>query len=215
MHTAVTLILQSTDIGDCLGITEDFMQNETTILKKTICYYQQTLDTFEQIGTLELETLKYACISRIFVSIFLSDPQNGTDYKRFSILELDDITRYKNKPFIQNKAWKMLRRECIYNLEIEPGYKNEKINVDNWLFDASKSPIWMRRITKYGGKIGNSAVIFEDEDMEEEFRIWFDVDPDEQPTSVKDKWIGQKKYEQWSDIHICYACEPYNEWLNV
>jgi len=56
----------------------------------------------------------------------------------------------------------------------------------NWLFYASKTPIWNLRITENRGRIDtlSKSIIFENEDYEEGFYDIYGYDPDEQSLEV-------------------------------
>ena len=103
-------------------------------------------------------------------------------------LKPEDIDRYKTKPVIELKGWKIPKRECRYKLRTKPG--SDPITYDNWLYEASLSPIWQKRIEKYGGTVCHESktVNFDDENNEEKFYNWHNFEPDEQPLSVQENW---------------------------
>ena len=167
-------------------------------------------DTFEKIRTLPLEILKYACIARMFTGVFLLDSGNGFDRKVYIILQKKDIITYRNKPFVQNKSWRILRRECKYPLDLSTDYCGSPVSESDWLNHAYNSPIWRQRIEKYGGSLTSEGiVVFDNEDNEEQFNVWYNMEIDEQPVSVADKWKGVKS--QLSK----YTCEPFNAWAST
>lgn len=59
----------------------------------------------------------------------------------------------------------------------------------NWLFYASYSPVWIERIHAFEGTVDyeKKKVVFEDEDMEEEFYDNFGYEPDEQARTLLEK----------------------------
>ena len=106
---------------------------------------------------------------------------------------MEDVSRYKTKPVIELKSWKIPKRECRYKLRTKPGAEPITIaSYENWLYEASFSPIWQKRIEKYGGRICHESktVTFEDE---EQFYNWHNFEPDEQPLSVQENWFGTIK----------------------
>ena len=105
-------------------------------------------------------------------------------------LKPEDIAKHKTKPVIELKSWKIPRRECRYKLRIKPGSK--PTSYDNWLYEASFSPIWLKRIDKYGGIVCHEykTVTFDDENNKEKFYNWHNFEPDEQPLSVQENWFG-------------------------
>jgi len=167
-------------------------------------------DTFERIKILPLEILKYACIARMFTGVFLLDSGNGFDKKVYIILQKKDVIAYRNKPFVQNKSWRILRRECKYPLDLSPDYCGSPVSESDWLSHAYNSPIWRQRIEKYGGSLTDEGiVVFDNEDNEEQFHIWYNMEIDEQPKCVIEKWRGVK-----SNL-AKYACEPFNTWAST
>ena len=90
--------------------------------------------------------------------------------------------------------WKLPREVCIYSCYREPGSRisqNEDWR-ELWLYLASECPIWKTRIKKFGGEVDHPRreIQFVHEDYEEQFRNLYDMEPDEQPWSVLDKWLG-------------------------
>jgi hypothetical protein len=63
---------------------------------------------------------------------------------------------------------------------------------NHWLYYASFSPIWRKRIDNYNGYINNELkkVTFENEDDEDEFYDEFGYEPEEQSKDLLEKWIG-------------------------
>ena len=128
---------------------------------------------------------RYACISRIY--------RTGTcvDRRAYVVLSKDDVAKYRNIPFVRGKSWKILRRLSLYPVTSAAPVTSatgDGAPDDNWLARAYHSPIWKKRIHKYGGKLVDGHVAFDDQDAEIEFRSWYDLEPDEQPTSVKSCW---------------------------
>jgi len=111
-------------------------------------------------------------------------------------IKMEDVNRFKTKPVIELKSWKIPRRECKYRLRMKPGHAPITIvSYENWLYEASLSPIWQKRIEKHGGTICHESktVTFEDDEREEQFYNWHNFEPDEQPVSVQENWFGTTK----------------------
>lgn len=62
---------------------------------------------------------------------------------------------------------------------------------NNWLNFTFKSPVWSARIFHYNGSYDDikQKIIFEDEDLEEEFYNKYNLEPDEQSLETKEKTI--------------------------
>jgi len=104
-----------------------------------------------------------------------------------------DIQKYKNRPLITTKSWKIPPKVCLYSCLREPGSILLTIgDYDNWLVYASRSPVWKSRIEKYGGIVDYSekTVTFSDENLEEAFYNLYNLEPDEQPLIVQKRWFG-------------------------
>jgi hypothetical protein len=111
-------------------------------------------------------------------------------------IKMEDVNRHRTKPVIELKSWKIPRRECKYKLRTKPGHSPITIaSYDNWIYEASGSPIWKKRIEKYGGTVCHESktVTFGDDDKEEQFYNWHNFEPDEQPMSVQENWFGITK----------------------
>lgn len=89
-----------------------------------------------------------------------------------------------------------LKRETM---DITEAYLN------HWLYHASFSPLWKKRIDQHHGKIIHSkkTVEFEDEDEEEIFYEHYGFEPDEQKKEIQNKTICpilQKR--SWYDFYL-------------
>jgi hypothetical protein len=90
--------------------------------------------------------------------------------------------------------------------------KRDKYDIDlayryNWLFYASYSPLWKKRILKYNGTIDDKEkkIIFSDENDEELFYTEFGYEPDEQKIKVQQKSIQIiKKERSWLSFYNDY-----------
>jgi hypothetical protein len=71
---------------------------------------------------------------------------------------------------------------------------------NNWLYYASFSPLWSQRIKQYSGNIvhTNKTVLFDDDDLMDEFYRLYGLEPDEQKACVQNKSIGTiEKINDW------------------
>ena len=93
----------------------------------------------------------------------------------------------------------ILKRACIYNIdfnELQGLFKSARIGVDinteyytNWLYYASFSPIWMKRILEFNGHVFNKTVVFDNEDDGDAFNLQYYYDTDEQSLETQNKNI--------------------------
>ena len=157
----------------------------------------------------------YACISRMFSGIFLLDKKNKLDpIEKFTISD-EEFDKYVNKQFIKDKGWKIPEKRCKYSVYIPP--QCEKIDrnalFNNWLFYTWESPIWKRRIQRYNGEKCETSIMFEDEDYEQNFHDYYNIEPDEQRNDIVEKWEGYQPYTTWEDIYNKYSLDVLYEWL--
>jgi len=101
----------------------------------------------------------------------------------------------------------ILANACKYSIYKEVGQlfmqsytciANEYLN--NWLYYASRSPIWNERIVEFSGSVNDETrtIVFENENMEEGFNDLYALEPDEQPAEIQEKSIGNRKEIQMS-----------------
>ncbi len=207
LNEYITKILDKTN--EPKPVFLDFIQKHRCFQSKGKKAYESFNDTFAKIPMIPLRD---AYVARLFTGVFLLDANNGFDRKVFVILGKDDVAQYKNKPFVQGKSWKILRRERKYKSDTPPDDIPNSFDVDSWLSRVYGSPIWRQRIEKYGGKLVNGEIKFENEDREEQFNIWYNLEPDEQPVGVM---ACIHTFQDWKDIYSKYACEPFNEWAST
>jgi len=127
--------------------------------------------------------------------------------KKLYITNKIDISLYKNIYSNYDSSfycYKILRNACKYAIDNERMLALFKLTRDSihdlhrvynydWLYYASNTPIWSSRIETFGGTPNHEKkeVIFEDEDLEDEFNDHFYYDTDEQPLEIKFRNIGQ------------------------
>ena len=123
------------------------------------------------------------------------------------IFKETDIEKYKTvATHAPGKAWKILPQVCKYGIHPEIRSLFQITNVDfckeyceNWLFYAARSPVWCERIISCGGFVmDNEKVNIVDEDKAEEFYQLYNYEPDEQPTEIQEKNIGNCDIAQMS-----------------
>jgi hypothetical protein len=126
-------------------------------------------------------------------------PESLVEVKKilFIVLKTEAIQKYKTPlqcDHGRSSVWKLPRQVCIYPCYREPGSRISQIEDwrDLWLYLAAECPLWATRIKKFGGEADHPRreIQFVLEDYEEEFRNLYDMEPDEQPWSVLDKWLG-------------------------
>ena len=203
----ITKIMQD-EASDPKDVFSEFVQKYGCFQAKGKKAHESFCDTISKIPMLPL---REAYAARLFTGVFLLDSGNGFDRKVYVILGKDDVAQYKNKPFVQGKSWKILRRERKYKEEIPPDSVDTPFD-EAWLTRAHGSPIWRQRIEKYGGKLVDGEIQFSSEEQEEQFHMWYNMEPDEQPVGAMS---CKKTFKFWNKINLKYACEPFNEWAST
>jgi hypothetical protein len=126
-------------------------------------------------------------------------------------LSINEIHKYKtlkltkdmrNWSFLNQVACKYVIRRVICNELSITHQENDKINFDKWLYYASYTPIWSKRIQKFNGTICH---VFQTVDIDEEFYESYDYEPDEQCKELKNMlWDDNiKKYDSMSISDFC------------
>lgn len=202
---------------DVLTVLNDFIKTNgcfENIAKKS---YSNLICLFKKLTFLPHNTLRLACVSRMFSGLFLKDTNNGLDRRFYIKLKKIDIREYETKPLIKLKGWKIAPKRCKYTIKIPP-FK-EQLNIQNyydWLFYASGSPLWRTRIKKYNGFIDfdNRKIEFDYDDDLEDFYDFYDMEPDEQPREVLSKWFGIQPFNNYEEIYNKYKLQILNDWLS-
>ena len=202
------------DIDDLM---DEFIVKHNCFKTRGYNLLKRTRDSFIEMPFLTLIHYKIACMSLLFTGLFLKIRSNKFDPKFYVKLTENDIKLYKTKKVVELKGYKIARRNCLYKLTLEPESREKSItDYDDWIYYASKSPLWKSRIERYNGQINASerTVSFLNEDDEELFYNWYNFEPDEQPCSTQDMWMGKIRFESWEHIYKMYKCEPYNDWAS-
>ncbi len=102
-------------------------------------------------------------------------------------------TQYDEKNDMYRNGWEVLKMVELYGVDCSRGNDcNTKDIYEHWLYYASFSPIWKKRIENYEGKICDveRKVVFENEENMDEFYNRYDLELDEQSSEIKRKIMG-------------------------
>jgi hypothetical protein len=141
----------------------------------------------EETNPSSMELFQFVCISR------MKRTKIYDDKRVFIVVTEADIAQYRNRPFVRGKSWKIPRRACLYPICDLTFPEGVCFPDDNWITNAYGTPLWRKRIQKYGGKYVGGKVVFPSEEAEAEFRDWYDMEPDEQSNEVKLCWRGLRE----------------------
>lgn len=121
-----------------------------------------------------------------------------TDTPRY-LLRHPSLTKYRVRNYCANlfeNEHTEIERETMVRL-----YR------DHWLYFACASPLWSKRVRKYGGKMDHDAekVVFDDDDdRTDAFHLKYYYDTDEQPTHIMDLRLPESKQWTWNDFYENY-----------
>jgi hypothetical protein len=133
-------------------------------------------------------------------SKYIEPPVNpkSNDKKFYIRLYAEDITRFETVDHEKEKARNVLKRVCEYAPYREKECADYDFECPNpngilekyryhWLYYASYSPIWKKRIEDYGGIINYKTknVDFPEEENHDEFHEMYQYEPDEQSKEVQ------------------------------
>ena len=167
----------------------------------------------------------------IIMSLFSQKYNLKKGKNTYSSTKLNEIIPYQNV-YISNGLphYRILQKVCSIGIDDHKHLslfklKRHKYNIkqlyfDKWLYYASFSPLWHQRITSYGGIIDHSSnkIIFDDDDLLEEFYRCYGYEPDEQKQCIQNKSIMNiEKVHNWKWFHNKYKhnglFEPWEEEL--
>jgi hypothetical protein len=169
----------------------------------------------EQMTELRASQFKYWILGTIIENVGIRQTQNEIPKHIAISMRECDMKQYKTKLVIEGKSWKIPRRVCVFPLRQNPDLKPVSMDIyNNWLYFASFSPIWRARIDKHHGTVKHDTceIVFDEENLHskpsltiaggaptcydndfDNFHIWHDYEPDEQPLFVKHNWIGSRE----------------------
>jgi hypothetical protein len=128
-------------------------------------------------------------------------------------LKEEDMIQFVDKPNT-NPSRKYLKSVCHFPLRTEANrlFKGSLEDLrdnfyNNWLYYASFSPVWLDRIMEFRGSVDDDSlkVVFENEDLEQEFHNKWGLETDEQSSEIQDIILGDTKEQ----MGIKEFCEKY------
>jgi hypothetical protein len=153
---------------------------------------------------------------RIKQNIKIDKRIDDTEYDttRLTLVEIHKYHTLKLTKYMRN--WSFLNRNaCKYRIrrltcvELSISYPIvDTINFDNWLYYASYTPIWNKRIMKYKGVIDHETKTVSIEN--EEFYKNYDYEPDEQNGELK-KMLWNNDIEFYENMSISTFCKIYGD----
>ena len=190
---------------DCFTILENlvYLSEKKEYFNKKI---ENTKKIFLELDILPLDLVKYYSIS-IIAELYMKIPSVKFKKNIYIILDCNEIKQYKTKIAIKHSGYKMPPRECKYQVKISPEkQKLDYADYDNWVYYASFSPLWRKRIERHNGIIEHEEkkVNFPNEEDEELFYNYFNLEPDEQSLEIEERWFGYKPFDSWNDLYNRY-----------
>jgi hypothetical protein len=148
----------------------------------------------------EIHEKPHSIVATILKNIFIRDPMSEENNMQqiYVVISIKDIEPYQTMCI--SPVYKTLPTLCRYWLTIpdNPSEITEEQRMiinnvfENWLFYASRIPLWEHRILQYRGNINieKSTVTFENESLMEDFFDKYGFEPDEQSIEIKRRLLG-------------------------
>lgn len=162
---------------------------------------------YEKLGTIVInlcfQPYKISKFVDKFFNIKCEEIDNNKDIcKLYVNLNKKDVDNYCIDYSNENSRWKILKMEYRYKLRTEyreKVFQIKYININdrremllkNWEYYAYDCPYWRDLIDRYEGKIENENVIFESDDMLEEFYNNYSYEIDEQSLEIQNIALGE------------------------
>lgn len=151
-----------------------------------------------------------------FVKVFckekgVKDEKRKNATTKFMYASNEEIAKFETCPNTGIYTFKLLQSVLKYEIRHELNEifntpsNSHKFLTGNWLYYASKSPIWQERIAKYNGYIDEEQkqVTFQNVNNEDEFYELYDYEPDEQPLHVKRFLLGKQDVNYLDKYYLC------------
>jgi len=190
------------DLLEYSGLDLDsFLLNKTKILnnyKKTSTFLSSSFPLIDKKTFLLSKILNiygYSQKKKMGKKIYVTSDDESEFIIYETIQKQKDLESYKILKFARIFAIDDLNSLSLFHL------KREKTNIreaflNDWLFYASKSPVWFKRIHDFKGKVmeEEKKVVFsevgEDEELLQSFYDHYGYEPDEQKKEIQDKSIS-------------------------
>jgi len=177
-----------------ISIYEYFYQSQN----KTLRSFIETSDIGSIITTLCMRNYVLAPFMKAFFQLVCEDTLHTSKRNSFTVqMTPEDIAQYETKPVICLRTY--LKEVCKYSVrkEVNRLFNNPipKFTQEyriQWLYYASKCPLWLDRIYEYEGIVDDVSrcIVFPSEEEEEDFYAQWNLEPDEQPLDIQKKSIG-------------------------
>lgn len=163
------------------------------------CIYKFLFKKKMQWLQLDICEKPHNIIATIIKNILIRNPNiPEPDYQYYFTISMKDIESYKTMHI--TPVYRTLSTVCKYNL-VDTDYKiditQEQREIltdfcDNWLYYASKIPLWEYRISQYNGEVDPIAkkITFENDDFLEEFFDKYGFEPYEQTIEIQRRLTG-------------------------
>ena len=200
-------------------VTKDFKRIAEFVLSydyitvQQIDVYELFLDNFpnsvhkKELNIKKLQKMmrhKPTLINKILLSKIMTLFVSKYGKSLYMHVTLEEIEIFKTvDPFLnKTKSWQFLNTVCNYPINgnkflgLFPLERNKLENLRyaynfDWLFYASRSPIWLERIQLYKGipDAATKTILFPSDDEFDDFHNTYDYEPDEQTKELKEKVV--------------------------
>jgi hypothetical protein len=203
--------LKEKDIKKHLVIITEYFEKNIKVNKSII----KTIDNYKKNKCLvvDIQTILLSIILHFYAII--NEIKMGKNI--YVVTQLEEIVKYETV-FIQ-PSYKTLSKLDLYNIN-NSNYlhlfelKRDNSNIldaylNKWLYYASFTPLWSKRINNFQGVINNETkcITFINEEDEEAFYKEFNYEPDEQKKEIQEKSIPSivKVIEMnWNTFYVTF-----------
>jgi hypothetical protein len=213
------LFINVIDVADLTNIFGDLIEYYKLIGIQFKSNNEKMLNDFSNL--IKIHDARLVLLSKLIH--FESLKKNKKMGKNIFIqIEYNQIKKYETVEAIlfsrERPAYKILKQSNLLRVD-EYNYLSlfslQRSNYDfkniwyyDWVYYASFSPLWLKRIKQHNGIISHSSqkVIFINEDDEECFVEYYNLEPDEQTKEIQNLLIGPiLKERSWKDLIKKYS----------
>ena len=120
---------------------------------------------------------------------------------------------YKHENLTVNKIYNTLKTKRLYSIGQIGSFKLMRNDIDdlqktvlgNWEFYTKNTPCWIQRLHIFKASFStDNKIVFENDDMLEEFYELYGYEPDEQSKKIQQQSIGLINDETWNTWYNLY-----------
>lgn len=214
--------LKEKDIKKHVVILTEYFENFIKINKNILKKIDNDKKNNDSIVDIDTQTILLSIILHFYAII--NEIKMGKNI--YVVIQLEEKEKAKYETISVNPCYKTLSKIDLYNIN-NSNYlhlfelkrdKNKNLDTDidirnaylnQWLYYASFTPLWLERINSFQGIINNETkcITFLKDDDEEAFYEEFNYEPDEQKKEIQEKSIQpifQLEEKNWNTFYSTF-----------